>query len=243
MVGEHEQYLYFPLFVAIAGSLIVYLAQLWLQRITIRDALLTEIRLILNHARETLDYLSQTDHYWLGANNVLSRGPTDTRLGTNIFTELLPQAHLLGRPQVVRILHFYAHYERCENLKISLFKHIRDHVDAKTALTEKDVHLLNIRRMRLCEGYKSLLGTLERKIDNLSALPIEYDIPSTKDVAAQVNKVISAHHESVSLFDPVRKEVIIMPYKCGPEECDPKWDKRKQEEGKEPKDQQVPPKQ
>jgi hypothetical protein len=187
MVGEYEQYFYFPLFVAVAGGLVTYLAQLWLQRETIRDALLSEINLILAHAKETLDYLGQTDHYWLTSNQVLKRAPTDAKLTTNTFVALLPQAHLLGRARVVKILHFYAHYERCENLKLSLFKHIRDHVDSKVALTEPDVRLLNIRRQRLCEGYQSLIGSRERVIQSLSDLPVEYSIPSTKEIAEQIN--------------------------------------------------------
>lgn len=191
MVREYEQYFYFPLFVAIVGSLIVYLAQLWLQRETIMDALLSEINLILAHAKETLDYLTQTDHYWLTTNHVLKRAPTDAKLTTSTFVALLPQAHLLGRSRVVKILHFYAHYERCENLKVSLFKHIRDHVDSKALLTEQDVRLLNIRRRRLCEGYQSLIGSPERAIHSLSDLSVEYSIPSTKEVASLINTAIS----------------------------------------------------
>jgi hypothetical protein len=187
MVGEYEQYFYFPLFVAVAGGLITYLAQLWFQRETIRDALLSEINLILAHAKETLDYLDQTSHYWLAANQVLKRAPTDAKLSTSTFMALLPQAHLLGRSSVVRILQFYAHYERCENLKLSLFQHIRGHVDSKVALTEADVLLLNIRRRRLCKGYQSLISSSGKGIHKLSDLPLEYAIPSTKEVADQIN--------------------------------------------------------
>lgn len=202
MVGEHEQYLYFPLFVAIAGGLFVYLVQLWLQRGTIHDALLTEINLILNHAKETLDYLSESNHYWLVANEVLSRAPSDTKLTTNTYSALLPQAHLLGRQKVVRILHFYAQYERCENLKVSLFNHIRDHVEGKKPLTELDVQLLNVRRHRLCEGYRSLLGSPIRKIEEISSLPTEYTIPSAKEVAAQINAALSPGRSSASSSNP-----------------------------------------
>lgn len=245
MVNEHEQYLYLPLFVAIAGSLIVYLVQLWLQRVTIQDALLTEIRLILSHAREANEYLSQSDHYWLIANQVITRAPTDTSLTTNTLTALLPQSHILGRSQVIRVLHFYAHYERCENLKVSLFKHIRDHVDSKMSLTDMDVHLLDLRRARLCRGYQSLLGSPEREITSISSLPLDYSIPLAKEMATQVNNAIYQVHDRLPLSDKPQKEVRTMLNQCDPSPnmCDPKLKKREKEGEKAPQQQPAPTKQ
>ena len=198
MVNEHEQYLYFPLFVLVLGSIVIYIIQVILQRSTIRDALLTEIKLILNHVRDTYDYLAQPDHYWLRANQVLTRAPTDTKLTTRTFSALLPQAHLLGKYQVIRILHFYAHYERCENLKISLFQHIRNHVESGTPLTEMDIHVLNIRRLRLCQGYQSLLGNPERVVDDIYSLSPDYSIPSTKEIAKHMNSAVSPTNDHVN---------------------------------------------
>ena len=186
--------------VSIVGALLVFLLKLWFERASIKSALLADANLTLRRARESMEALEGDDHYWLVVNTVLSRSPVDVELRNSVFIALLPKLYLLGPHSVARILAFYSHYQLCDGLKKSLFHHIEAHAKSQRPLTETDVNLLKLRKVRVCAGFASLLSQHEQtKIAALDALPLEYQMDSTKQVAAKMNTALSSGDKKLVL--------------------------------------------
>ena len=123
---------------------------------------------------------------------------------------MLPKLHLLGAGSVVRVLAFYTHFQFCEGLKRSLFQHIEGHAKSKTALTELDVHLLAIQNTRVCLGLKSLIQQAgAKKLSRFGLLPLEYHIPTTKEVTAMVNDALVQESRLAFLSDDERRRRIV----------------------------------
>lgn len=178
--------------ISLIGAVFVFLLKLWVERASIRSAIITDMKLTLHRAKETLEYLEKDNHYWLQTHNVLTRSPSDIQVKSSIFLALLPKMYLLGPNTLSKILAFYAHYQYCEGLKASLFDHIDGHLKSQKPLTESDVDLLRLRKARICCGLASLISSCDRKYIRLHNLPIEYQIPSTAEIASQVNTSIKS---------------------------------------------------
>jgi hypothetical protein len=188
--------------VSVIGALLVFLLKIWFERTSIQSALLADVNLTLQRARETMESLDGDDHYWLKVGTVLSRSPLDVELKSSIFIAVLPKIYLLGPASVARILTFYSHYQLCDGLKKSLFHHIEVHAKSQKPLTETDVNLLQLRKARVYSGFASLLrhpGQI--RIATLRDLQLEYEIPSTKDVAEKVNLALSTGDKKLLLPD------------------------------------------
>lgn len=177
---------------SLLSGMVLYLIRLGIERSSIQTALLIDMNLIIKRAHETKEYLDRNDHYWLISDTTLSHSPSDVQIKNRIFDSLLSKMYLLGKGDLNKVLTFYSHYQQCEALKKSLFKRIAGHVKSANPVSEKEVHLLNLRRNRISNALASLIGGNKDGIKKLRLLPTTYTIASTSDISREVNHSIAS---------------------------------------------------
>ena len=183
-----EELLFFPLMVAVVGAVFTFVVKAMLQRRAIRATLQSEMRAMVKEMRANRNYLAGDQHYWLTPGRILTQAPIAVPPSERLFVALLSQLHLLRKRHLTRIVAFYSHANLSEHLREALFQRVREHVEAKVALTEMDVDVLRLRRNRLLTAYDALL---EVDPSVINSLPQSYPLPSDDALAATLNRPVA----------------------------------------------------
>lgn len=170
---ELNQVFLAPFLVASLAGLLLYWVQLKRQKATTRQALASEINLILLQARDFRDYLIQDSHAWLQEGITLKESPVLAGSTYRVFSALLPNLHLLSSKEISCVLEFYSHYENCEKLIEILFGRLQGQEKAGHPLTGAQIALTKKRAGRIVSGLDSILNATSGRINSLNELPIK----------------------------------------------------------------------
>ena len=178
--------LLFPLVVALVGGIVLYWSKLVRERRMIRQALVSEINLLLRQASDYREYLALDGHDWFKVGQTLIESPVFVPSEKQVFTAALPYFWLLSKMEMKKLLLFYHHIDACEKLIEILFLRIQKLETAATPLTTKQVALTKGRRDRIVAGLVSAIQTNEYQITKLTDLPDKYELETGKKTAVKL---------------------------------------------------------
>lgn len=175
------------LLLAAVGSLVVglslYLVSQVRQRAAVETALLVEINMMLDQARDYLRYFEQTSHPWLKVGEAQPEAPVFSAGRATVLAGSIPQLHLMRNADIRRVLAFYGHFQDAEKLIEILFARIAVVVTAKTTLTAEAAALTDGRRKRIVHALQNLLGGCAAPVRSIANMPSGYAMPSTLQTA------------------------------------------------------------
>jgi hypothetical protein len=177
------KYLFLPLFVAILGGFIVWWLKNARQRSAVRQMLISEINLLINEFSDNTDYLSRRTHDWLKEGTVLNEAPVFAETPRKMWTAVLPMLWFLPNEELRKVLLFYTHIERCEQLIQILFSRIQEQQESNQALTKDQVERNQVRLDRILGGCRSAINITNRRIEKLGDLPATYSLATAECTA------------------------------------------------------------
>jgi len=128
---------------AVIGTFIVGLSLYFIkagrQRYSIRQALISEINLLLGQLDDYKRYLLRDDHKWCNEGSTLTESPVFVPSNYRVFSTSLPFLWLLPTDEMKKILLFYSQVENCEKLIEILFGRIQGHEKGAKAITKDQV--------------------------------------------------------------------------------------------------------
>ncbi|MEA2561259.1 MAG: hypothetical protein QOH06_2763 [Acidobacteriota bacterium] len=171
----------FPFLAAALAGLAVYVAQLSQQRATTRQALISEINVLLREIAGYQRYMSNDKHAWLQADKTVKESPVIIRSACKVYTALLPQLHLLPKDEISRVLAFYTHHESCDSLVEILFGRLKQQEQTGAPLTSEKVERNKRRVRRILDGLNDCLRQIPGgQIVSLRQLPKFYQLAETE---------------------------------------------------------------
>jgi hypothetical protein len=185
MNGITDNFLW-PVLVAVIGGLTMSWIKLARQRSAIRNALISEINLLLRQAADYREYLSQEPHDWLTEGMILSESPVFVASPKRVFNTVLLQLWLFPSSEVQKVLRFYSHIEDCETLIQILFERIQKQEDAGKPLEARQIAVTKSRIKRIIKGLDSAIRVTDGKIDKLGQLPTTYALPTARDSSKEL---------------------------------------------------------
>jgi hypothetical protein len=158
------------------------------QRDAIKRILITEINDMLNEAENHKKYLSREDHEWLKPRTKLTETPAYSMTGRRGMTSVLPSMWLLPETDMIKVLLFYSHFDRCEGLLDKLFHRLQLLQQSGNSITSKLAERNKIRTCRIIAGLNSAMQVKKIPIDKLCNLPSTYYMPTADEIAEKLKK-------------------------------------------------------
>jgi hypothetical protein len=170
-----------PFLAAALAGVVVFITQMVHQRATTRQALISEINMLLRDIAGYERYLTNDKHAWLQPEAVIRESPVFSRSACKVYTALLPQLHLLPRDEILRVLAFYNHYEACESLIEILFGRIKQREQSGVPLSPEQVERNKRRIGRILTGINYCRRVVPSSgISSLRELPNVYELAETE---------------------------------------------------------------